>query len=299
MPITSTEELFDTSFLARLEALGLAARKLVRGRLKAERRSLVRGSSVEFAEYRPFVQGDDFRYIDWNAFARWRQLVLKLFVEEQDLYIHLLVDATPSMDFGKPLKFDYARQVAAGLMYLGLSNLDRVSMAPLGTTTAVWHPTRGRDRFLLGLRYLAGCPVAENSSALEDGVRRWQASKPHRGLVIVLSDLFGADLDDARRALDRLRYSQHEIAVIQIIDESESKAGELGEFELEDCEYGHTRRVLIDSSTAREYRRRYEDYQHQMANYCKRHQISVLQVGTKTDVIDLLLRGLTQGGFIR
>ena len=87
----------------------------MRSRQRSERRSVQRGASVEFAEYRPFVSGDDWRYIDWNAFARWRQLVLKLFVEEEDLHVHLLLDCTVSMDWGAPVKFDYARQLIAGL----------------------------------------------------------------------------------------------------------------------------------------------------------------------------------------
>src|ERR1700742_411558 len=98
MAETAVDALFDRDFIKRLEALSLAARQLVRGRMKAERRSSTRGASIEFAEYRPFVTGDDLRYIDWNAFARWRQLVLKLFVEEEDLYIHLLLAGTASLD---------------------------------------------------------------------------------------------------------------------------------------------------------------------------------------------------------
>src|SRR5471032_3174016 len=156
MTETAVDQLFDREFLQRLEGLSLAARQLVRGRMKAERRSSHRGASVEFAEYRPFTSGDDWRHIDWNAFARWRQLVLKLYVEEEDLHVHLLLDGSASMDWGAPVKFDYARQVVAGLGYLGLGNFDRVAVVPLGgDTKSWWQPARGRDRFLPLLRYLA------------------------------------------------------------------------------------------------------------------------------------------------
>src|SRR5882762_5832500 len=173
MPETAVEALFDRDFLKRLEALSLAARQLVRGRMKAERRSSARGSSVEFAEYRPFTEGDDFRYIDWNAFARWKQLVLKLFVEEEDLYIHILLDGTESMNWGDPVKFDYARQATAGLAYLALSNLDRVSVTPLGSEPIQWwFPARGRDRFLPLLNYLAAIPVTGAGAQLESATRK-------------------------------------------------------------------------------------------------------------------------------
>src|SRR5436190_2516623 len=239
MIATDVEELFDAAFLGRLESLSLLARQLVRSRQRSDRRSVQRGASVEFAEYRPFVSGDDWRYIDWNAFARWRQLVLKLFVEEEDLHVHLLLDCTRSMDWGTPVKFDYARQLIAGLAYITLANLDRAAVVPLGAEDyQLWPPARGRHRFLQLLRYLARCPLADSPTRLEDAARRWVATQPRRGMVIWAGDLFGADLEDALRALDRLRYSRHEIAVIQIRDRGESEAGEPGEDEVEDCEPG-------------------------------------------------------------
>jgi uncharacterized protein (DUF58 family) len=300
MPATSVDQLFDAAFLTRLETLSLAARQLVRGRMKAERRSTQRGSSVEFAEYRPFVAGDDFRYIDWNAYARWRQLVLKLYVEEQDLYVHLMLDCTASMNWGEPLKFDYARRAAAGLAYLALANLDRVSIVPLGSEAyGHWHPARGRDRFLPLLRWLALCPVDGHPRSLEHAARLWLARKPRRGMVIVVSDLFGADLEDATRALDRVRYARHELAVIQIMDPGEQSAGELGEYELLDTEYGGRAKVIVDTAAAREFRDRFEAYQEGIVRYCRRHHMALLQVSTSLEVTELLLRALQKGGFVR
>jgi len=300
MAETTVAELFTRDFLQRLEMLGLIARQLVRGSMRAERRSSARGSSVEFAEYRPFTAGDDWRYIDWNAFARWRQLVLKLFVEEEDLFIHFLLDGTGSMDWGEPVKFDYARQVVAGLGYLGLSNLDRVAVVPLGAEIGEWwQPSRGRDRFLPLLRYLAALPVRGSGGFLETAVRKWLVLKPRRGLVIFVSDLWGGDRGDALRALDRLRYARHEVAVIQLMDEAEQTAGDAGEYELLDTEYGHRRKIIVDRATAREFAENFRDYQEAIAAYCKRHRIPLLQTNTSLAVIDLLLRSLQQGGFVR
>jgi len=300
MPETVLASLFTREFLQRLEAISLAARQLVRGRLKAERRSSARGSSVEFAEYRPFTTGDDFRYIDWNAFARWRQLVMKLFVEEEDLYIYLLLDGTGSMEFGEPPKFDYARQAVAGLAYLGLSNLDRVAVIPLGTDApAWWFPSRGRDRFLPLLRYLAALPIAGSGAALESAVRRWLILKPRRGLVVFISDLWGGDRGDALRALDRIRYSRHELAVIQVMDEAEQTAGQHGEYELHETEYGHRRKIIVDRATAREFDDNYRQYQETISAYCRRHRVPLIQTNTRLPVTDLLLKSLQQGGFVR
>jgi uncharacterized protein (DUF58 family) len=300
MIATDVDELFDPAFLGRLESLSLLARQLVRSRLRSVRRSVQRGASVEFAEYRPFVAGDDWRYIDWNAFARWRQLVLKLFVEEEDLHVHLLLDCTVSMDWGKPVKFNYARQLVAGLAYITLANLDRAAVVPLGAEDyQLWPPGRGRHRFLQLLRYLARCPLADTATSLEDTARRWVATQPRRGMAIWVSDLFGADLGDALRALDRVRYSRHELAVIQVRDPGEAQAGEVGEYEVEDCETGAVEKVIVDAGMARRYRERFTEYQESIVRYCHTYQIPLLQVSTEIDVADVITRSLMAGGFVK
>jgi uncharacterized protein (DUF58 family) len=294
-----SEELFPPEFLARLEALSFLARKLVRGKQRAERRSTQRGASIEFAEYRPFVSGDDFRHIDWNAFARWRQLVLKLYVEEEDLHVHFLLDGTGSMDFGTPRKFDYARRALAGLAYLALSKLDRVSVSPLGSDYGRWPAARGKHRFLQLLTYLRSCPVAPGAVSLEEAVRRWSATRPRRGMVVLVSDLFGMDLEDAFAALDRLRHAKHEIVVVQVVDPAELEAGGHGEFDLVDHESGERRKVMVDGRTRTEYRQAVEAYHNRLIGYCRRHGLRHLQAPVDLPVEELLLRSLTGGEVLK
>lgn len=297
---TEVDALFDSAFLGRLESLSLLARQLVRGRSRAERRSIQRGASVEFAEYRPFSMGDDWRAIDWNVYARWRQLMLKLFVEEEDLHVHLLLDCTASMDWGTPAKFDFARQVVAGLAYITLANLDRAAVVPLGSDRYdLWRPSRGRHRFLQLLRYLAHCPVGTQAASLESAVNRWIAMRPRRGVVILVSDLFGTDLEDARKALDRLRYARHEVAVIQTISPDERDAGDRGEYELRECETGTLQRVIVDHTTRTAYRERFQAYQAQLQHYCRCYGIPLLQPDSSEPVEALLKRSLMQGGFVQ
>src|SRR5438270_3887127 len=128
MPATATKPtpLLDPHFLARLEQLELVSRKIFLGRLKGERRSKRKGQSVEFADYRNYVVGDDLRFLDWNLFARLDRLFIRLFLEEEDLHFYILLDNSLSMDFGTPAKPPYAKQVAAALGFIGLVNLDRV-----------------------------------------------------------------------------------------------------------------------------------------------------------------------------
>src|SRR5262249_22079031 len=125
-PTQSEQSLLDPKFLARLEQLELVSRKIFQGRMKGERLSKKKGQSVEFADYRNYVVGDDLRHLDWNLFARLDRLFIRLFMEEEDLHLYLLIDNSLSMDFGTPTKLHYAKQVAAALGFVGLVNLDRV-----------------------------------------------------------------------------------------------------------------------------------------------------------------------------
>src|SRR3954453_20460127 len=126
MPDTQTQPLLDAQFLARLEQLELVSRKIFLGLMKGERRSKRKGQSVEFADYRNYVKGDDLRFLDWNLYARLDRLFIRLFMEEEDLHFYVLIDNSLSMDFGKPSKLHFAKQVAAALAFVGLVNLDRV-----------------------------------------------------------------------------------------------------------------------------------------------------------------------------
>src|SRR5205823_8508165 len=118
--------LIDPQFLHRLEQLELVSRKIFTGAIKGERRSKRKGQSVEFADYRNYVKGDDLRHLDWNLYARLDRLFIRLFMEEEDLHFYVLIDNSLSMDFGSPTKLHYAKQLAAALSFVGLINLDRV-----------------------------------------------------------------------------------------------------------------------------------------------------------------------------
>ena len=156
MPATR-HEFFSSEFLAQLERLTLLSRRVFRGHVKGERRSPRRGHSVEFADYRAYGVGDDLRYVDWNIYARTDRLHVKLFVDEEDLCLHLLVDGSASMGFGEPRKLDHAVRVAAALGFVGLVNLERVGVAVLrGRVAEGWPPARGRNQVPGLLGFLAG-----------------------------------------------------------------------------------------------------------------------------------------------
>lgn len=300
-PSTAEGELFPPEFLARIEALRLLARQLAVGRTRAERKSQHKGISPEFAGYRPYVPGDDTRYIDWNAYARWRHLVLKQFVEERDTPVYLLLDCSPSMDWGSPSKFRLARQLAAALLYIGLGQLDRVGLVPLGAgvpTNTMLPPRRGADRFWAMLDVLRQYRPAARPLPLAEAVRAWQATQPARGLVLWISDFFGATVDDAFLAADRLRYGRHEVGLLQVTDPNEGEPGEVGEYLLECIEGAETRPVRITEEHRRSYRAAYLGYQERLRRYAREQHLPLLQAQTTEPVADILQRLLAEGGFV-
>ena len=166
--------------------------------MKGERRSVRRGQSVEFADYRNYTVGDDLRQLDWNAYARLEKLFVKLFVEEEDVTIHLLVDASRSMDYGEPNKLDAARRAAAALGYLGLASMDRVSVAFLGDGAATgMRPMRGKQRALELFKFLSE-PRTERLTGLAAAARAYAGRIRGRGPLLLISDLMDPGL--SRRA---------------------------------------------------------------------------------------------------
>src|SRR5215211_520294 len=143
--------LFDEAFLRQLDRLALIARRPVAGEMQGERRSPKRGPSVEFADYKPYVSGDDFRQIDWNLYARAERFFLKLFVAEEELTLHLLLDTSRSMDWGDPNKLRYAKRVIGAVGYIALTNLDRITLTAFGQERELTMPTQRSKRGVVPL----------------------------------------------------------------------------------------------------------------------------------------------------
>jgi uncharacterized protein (DUF58 family) len=186
---TVESKLLPPDIMAQLERLELVTRKIFRGRMKGERRSKRKGQSVEFADFRQYVPGDDLRSLDWNLYARLDKLIIKLFLEEEDLHFFTLIDASLSMDFGQPTKLQYAKQLAAALGFVGLIRADRVRIETLGQSVANRGPVlRGRRGVWRMLDYLDGIEAGETIS-LADGVKNFCVRNTGKGVVVLITDL--------------------------------------------------------------------------------------------------------------
>src|SRR5712692_4492942 len=232
MPDTQAAPLLDPDFLARLEQLELVSRKIFLGRMKGERRSKRKGQSVEFADYRNYVIGDDLRHLDWNLYARLDKLFLRLFMEEEDLHFYVLIDNSLSMDFGNPTKLHYAKQVAAALSFIGLVNMDRVVIEVFNDRLTQSLPAvRGKRSLWRVLDFLEKLAPA-GPSDMKQALRTFSLKSSGKGIVIVLSDFM--DKGGYEDALRYLVARQMDIYAIQILSQEEIDPEILGDLKLVD-----------------------------------------------------------------
>ena len=278
MTATERAPFFDETFLRRLEQLELASRRMTAGRMKGERRSVRRGQSVEFADYRNYAAGDDLRQLDWNAYARLEKLFVKLFVEEEDVTVHLLVDASRSMDYGEPNKLDAARRAAAALGYLGLASMDRVSVAFLGDGAATgMRPMRGKRRALELFQFLA-TPRTERLTGLAARMRG-------TGPLLLISDLMDPGYLDALRDLAGTRC---QLSVLHLLAPDEIEPVVPPDARLVDNETGQAVEVSGDDDLIERYRARLAEWQDEIASFVSRRGGAYVQVPSDLDLSDLL-----------
>lgn len=276
---------FDEAFLRRLEQLELASRRLTAGRMKGERRSVRRGQSIEFADYRNYTAGDDLRQLDWNVYARLERLFVKLFVEEEDVTVHVLVDASRSMDFGAPNKLLFARRAAGALAYLGLAHLDRVSVAFLGDGRATsLRPVRGKQRVFEVFRFLSE-PRRERLTGLAAAARDYAGRLRGRGPLILVSDLLDPGYLDALRDLAGTRC---QLSVLHVLSPEELEPEVPPDARLVDSENGTGVEVTGDDDLVERYRARLAEWQAEIGAFVARRGGSYVAVPSDIDLADLL-----------
>lgn len=281
---------FSNAFRMQLERLTFASKRSYVGRVKGERKSPQRGSSVEFADYRPYEVGDDLRYVDWNAFARLNRLYLKLFMDEEDLCVHLILDGSGSMDFGSPPKFQYAVRLAAALAFVGFVNLERVGVAVFRDRVSEgWLPTRGRNQFIPVEGFLAGL-VPGGRTDFNESLKQYALRAKDPGVAIVISDFLDpAGYESGLRALMERRFDTH---VIHLLSREELEPPFGGDLELVDAESGEVRAVSVDAETLQAYERQLGAFLAGVEGFCRANELNCVRVSTDLALEDLLLRRL-------
>ena len=290
-------ELFDDEFQRKLEMLALVSRRVFAGRLRAERRSKKKGSGVEFADHRDYVPGDDIRSIDWNVYRRFGRLLVRLYEEEEDLSIYFLLDCSASMGFGDGRKFDQARRLVAALAYVGLANLDRVTI--VGVTDQVPErlpTTRGKGRIFKAFRFLEGLSPS-GVTDLGEALRSFAAQHKRRGLAVLVSDLY--DPAGFENGINVLRFEGFEPYVIHITDSREAALPLDGDVMVVDCETGDEREVTVTPAVLDRLKTAFSDYSTRIEHFCTSKRVPYLAADASAPFDEVVLRALRRGGFLK
>ncbi len=281
---------FDEGFLRQLERLLLLLRSPVRGGLKGGRRSVKRGQSVEFADYRDYALGDDLRQLDWNVYARLEKLFVKLFVEEEDVTITILIDTSASMASGRPEKLIFAKRAAAALGYIGLASEDRVTISALGGRTSRRQtPLRGSGRVFRLLSNLSGIQPAAGPTDLVASARHAAAQLHGRGVVVLMSDLLDPAAD---RVIRELAATRSELIVLHILSPEELDPQLEGDLRLVDTETGAGVDITADLQTLDAYRSRLAAWKESFADLAARRRASYVDLSSDVPLNDLIFAEL-------
>jgi uncharacterized protein (DUF58 family) len=288
---------FDDEFQRKLESLALVSRRVFSGRLRADRRTKKSGSGVEFADHRDYQPGDDFRSLDWNVYQRFGRLLVRLYEEEEDLAIHFILDASASMAFGDGRKAEYAKKVVAALAYVGLANLDRVSIVT--TTDRVLErlpETRGKARIFKAFRFLREVE-STGTTDLGEAMKTFVAQNKRRGLAVLVSDLY--DPSGFEKGINILRYNKFDPFVVHVLDPMDARPKLHGDVLVYDCETGDEREVTVTARMLDRFAEAHARYLAEVERFCTTHQVPYAAARVDVPFDELILRVFRRGGFLR
>ena len=288
--------LLEPSFMARLDQLDVMSRKLLAGKMKGERRSKRRGQSVEFADYRNYVIGDDLRFIDWNIYARLDRLFLKLFLEEEDLSLYVLLDVSKSCDYGEPNKSMYLKKVAASLAYIGLVNYNRVNVVAMsdgivGETGAL----RGRKRVPQMLDFIQKLEPT-GASHFTEACRRFALQHRQKGVCVVLSDFFVKE--GFENGLRYVAGGKYDLFGVQVLSPQEINPELQGDLKLRDMEDDDLAEVSITQPLIKQYKANLNSYCLALKEYFTRRGGTYLFSSTSVPFDTLVLNYLRERGLL-
>ncbi len=291
------EPLLNAEMIHRLEQLTLLSRKLSTGRLKGERRSRRRGSSNEFADYRNYVPGDDLRFLDWKIYGRLERLFIKLFLEEEDLRVNILVDASGSMQYGAPQKLLYAKRIAAALGYMCLAKMDSLVARSFGDgLDEAFGPKRGKYHGAAYFDFLQNLRTADGTSLYRSLKSFSQIGG--RGMTIVISDFY--DMEGYQDGLRQLFSGNYEVLVFHVLSPQELKPEFTGDIRIVDQERDDlSTDVSIGPHVLNLYDRTLKVFCNGIKEYIVGHGGAYLLASTDTPFERLVLDALRRRGVVR
>ena len=290
------QDILDDEFMSKIEQLRLVSRKVIVGRIRGERLTRKRGQSIEFADYRPYTVGDDLRFLDWNLYARLDRLFLKLFLEEEDLHVYLLLDTSGSMGYGEPSKLDYARRVAAALAYIAICNYDRVVVTAFGPERQqTLGPIRGKRQVLRMLQFLAE-QKPDGVTSLEPACKRFAVKHRRPGVVILLSDFL--DKEGYESALRYFIAANQDVFILHTLAGEELDPPFTGDLKLVDVEDEDDTEVTISKPLIKAYKETVNQFVGELRQFAGRRGMSYLLAPTTMPFDTLVLKYLRRRGLV-
>lgn len=302
--------LLTPQLLRQLEQFQLLAARRAKSSARGERRSRARGQSVEFADYRTYAHGDDFRYLDWNLYGRLERLFVKLYEEERELPVRVFLDASESMTFGEPRKFEFARQIAAAIGYVALCGFDRVSILPFPDTPAAAPSSenqgdpglevavRGALRSVRGKKSAMqffqnlGFLTASGGANLNQALRRGALEARQAGAAVVLSDFL--DPGGYETGLGALVARGFQVSAVQILAPDELAPTTYGDLRLVDSETGALQEVTFGRYRLKAYQQTVQNFIQRLREYCQPRGIHFFSVSSDVSLEKLLLKQLRE-----
>ena len=285
--------LFTSQYLGQLERFVTASRAAISSSMPGRRPGRGKGFSVEFADYREYSPGDDLRYVDWNVYRRMGKLFLRLFRAESELTLHLLIDTSRSMGYGADDKLDFSRRVAAALAFVGVSNLDRVSLATFSDKLHTVLPARRGRAHLFQVFKVLESVQADGPSNLNRALREYGDYSRTSGLVVILSDFF--DPGGCEAGLQYLSYKKFGVALVHVVAEEEVRPPSDSSVELMDLEDAGAPPISGDPRSVEQYKIRFQEFRHSLESFCKANDMNYVPAHSSAGFEDWVFEFLRRG----
>ncbi len=294
------DDLIDGELMSKLDQVDVLSRKIFAGKLQGERRSKKRGVSVEFADYRHYVHGDDLRFVDWNIYARLDKLFLKMFLEEEDLSLVLAIDASASMDWGNPGKFMFVQQLAMALGYIGLTNQNRVTLYSFNAEGVEPLPNlRGRRRTRAMGQWLLDLEPG-GPDGFDEAMRQIALGRQGKGVMVILSDfMFKEGYEKGLRYVTGGGYDTYCLQVLSPEEVDPGSHGLAGDLKLTDIEDQDVAEVTVSARLLKQYKENLNAYCGKLREFCVRRGIMHMTIDTSVDMTVLLLDYLRKRGLLK
>ncbi len=294
------DDLIDSRLMSKLDQLDVISRKIFAGKIQGERRSKRRGISVEFADYRHYVHGDDLRFVDWNIYARMDKLFLKIFLEEEDLSLILVIDGSSSMDWGTPNKFIFCQRMVMALGYIGLVNHNRVTICSFSDGQLNRLPgLRGRRRVQEMGAWILN-QQSGGTSRFDDSMRTLALSRQGKGVIIILSDfMFKEGYEKGLRYLSGGGFDTFLMQVLSPEEIDPAKHGMAGDLRLTDIEDEDVAEVTVSAPLLKRYKENLDAYCGKLRDFAVRRSMMHLTIDSGMSIESLLMDYLRRRGLLK